>query len=583
MRKSAIASVIILLVAGAVSAQTIVQSRGVDARVDYPSLLDYGPWDDRNYDLNQEDLALLGENELELDVQVPLFFRVELRRQFGNLLTTGPVQYPRSSLPRFLIGYGGYLIDGVLYRGAQQVGDRIVVDTSLPWMLEEEFIEARIKSLATDVRVTNPNGGAESAVAINPVDPDIVISGSNGPSSGQQMQYSTDGGESWIVAGALPLGDTCCDPTVAWSSDGSKAYAATLGWNDARNFIYRSADGGQTWTDLDTETGADPRREVGSGTDKEYLHVDTHPTSACLDDIYLTWHESNTMKFSRSTDAAHTWTSPLTISSGSAERGIGSDITSDKNGKVFYFWPAFSSQKILVRTSDDCGISFNPTIDVADTEAAFAFPIPSIDEREVFVYVAADVDLTDGPFGGSIYAAWSDSTASTTGTPSANHARIQVAYSRDGGSTWNTSTPHETADANTVDRWHQWLAVGDDGTVHVVYYDTRNDPTRTSVDMYWSNSTDGAVTWSTPEKLTTQISPDIDSSSPFDFQFGDYNGLDVVMDRLIAIFTDNRNEAGGVTDSVDIYAAGRVLDGGTSIFADGFESNDTGAWSSTTP
>ena len=55
------------------------------------------------------------------------------------------------------------------------------------------------------------------------------------------------------------------------------------------------------------------------------------------------------------------------------------------------------------------------------------------------------------------------------------------------------------------------------------------------------------------------------------------------MDRLIAIFTDNRNEAGGTTDSVDIYAAGRVLDGGGSIFADGFETGDSTAWSFTSP
>jgi len=76
MRKSTIASVIILLVACGVSAQTIVQSRGVDARVDYASLLDYGPWDDRNYGLNQDDLAVLGENERELTVRAPLFYRV---------------------------------------------------------------------------------------------------------------------------------------------------------------------------------------------------------------------------------------------------------------------------------------------------------------------------------------------------------------------------------------------------------------------------------------------------------------------------------------------------------------------------
>jgi hypothetical protein len=569
---------LVTVMVGGLSAQTVVQSRGVDARVDYASLLDYGPWDDRNYQLTADDLELLGENEIELSVRAPLFFRVEIRKRFGNLPTTGPIQYPRSTLPRFLTGYGGFLIDGMLYRNAVLVDGRYAVDTTIPWMTEEEFEEYRSKSLTGDVRVTNPTGGAESAVAINPVNPDIVISGSNGPSSGQQMQYSTNGGESWNVAAALPLGDTCCDPTVAWSSDGAKAYAATLGWSSSTNYIYRSADGGQTWTDLDTEPGGDPRREVGSGTDKEYLHVDTHATSSCVDDIYLTWHEGNTLKFSRSTDMAHTWSSPISISSGFSERGIGSDITSDKNGTVYYFWPAFNSKKILVRTSDDCGATFDPTVEVAGTQAAYDFPVPSMNNRNVFVYVAAAADLTSGPFGGSVYASWTDSTAPTSGSASNNHARIQVAYSRDGGTTWNTSTPHETADANSVDRWHQWLAVGPDGTVHAVFYDTRNDPTRTSVDLYWSTSTDGAVTWSTPEKLTSEISPHIGDF----FQFGDYNGLDVVMSELIAVFTDNRNEGGGTSDSVDIYAAGRVLvDSG--IFADDFETGNLGRWSSSLP
>ena len=78
---------------------------------------------------------------------------------------------------------------------------------------------------------------------------------------------------------------------------------------------------------------------------------------------------------------------------------------------------------------------------------------------------------------------------------------------------------HGRADAGTVDRWHPWLAVGEDGTVHVVFYDTRNDPTRTSVDMFWSTSTDGAVTWSTPELLTSEISPSINDG--FDFSILD--------------------------------------------------------------
>jgi hypothetical protein len=110
-----------------------------------------------------------------------------------------------------------------------------------------------------------------------------------------------------------------------------------------------------------------------------------------------------------------------------------------------------------------------------------------------------------------------------------------------------------------------------------VFYDTEGDATRNSVHLNWSVSTDGGVNWSTPAALTTVRSSDIVDS----FEFGDYNGLDVVGNQLIAIFTDNRNEAGGGGESVDVYAAGTFTAGG--IFNDGFESGDATAWSATVP
>jgi hypothetical protein len=564
-----------LLAAGA-QAQVIVQSRGVDSRVDYGSLARFGPWDDRNYGLTLADLSLLADNEAELSEAIPAFYRIYLRRHFPDLMRTGPAQYPRSGLPRFRLEHGGYLVDGQLYRRAVRRNGRfeVILENGVP---EEHFLPGfgpTRGALTGEVRVTSPVGAAESAVAINPVDPEIVIAGSNGPASGQNMHFSTDGGETWSPAPALPLGGTCCDPTVAWSSDGSLAYTATLG---AAVFFYRSADGGQTWTDLTNEPpGGDPRREIGSGfVDKEYLHVDTSPTSPHQDNIYLTWHQGNIMQFARSTDSGHTWATQA-FSSAQDQRGIGSDITTDAAGNVYYIWPAFNSQRIWVRKSTDGGVGFDPPVEVAQTEGSFIFPVPSMEFREVFIYVAADTDRTGGPFHGSIYASWTDSTAATTGNPTTNHARIQVAYSRNGGATWNLSTPHETVDQNTVDRWHQWLSVGPDGTVHVIFYDTRRDPTRSSVDLFWSRSTDGAVTWSTPERLTSEISPNIADG----FEFGDYNGLDVVLGRLIAVFTDNRSEGGGGGDSVDVYAAGREL---SEIFTDGFESGDTSAWSRAVP
>jgi hypothetical protein len=191
-----------------------------------------------------------------------------------------------------------------------------------------------------------------------------------------------------------------------------------------------------------------------------------------------------------------------------------------------------------------------------------------MDSREVFIYTSVDMDLTGGAFNNRLYAAWTDSAGPQTNNPLNNHARIQVAYSDDGGDSWIITTPHETTDAMQVDRWHQWLKVDKNGVVHVVFYDTRQFANRAGVDMYHSFSTDGAQTWSIPNRLTTESSPAANG-----FQFGDYNGMDFGSDgNGIAIFADNRAE-GGPNPDMDVYAAPITATntGPNAIFANGFE------------
>jgi hypothetical protein len=535
------------------AAQPIRQDKGVDARVDYAALTRIGPWDDRNYALTREDLALLAPNEHEQRDPVPAFFRVAMRKANPKLRREGTAQYPRSALQIFQLKYGGYLIDGKLYRGATYRDGAFQVAQE-DGIEEAEFAQ---RALTGEVRVTSPVGAAESAVKINHVNPARVIAGSNGPGGGQVMHHSADGGTTWAQAAALPLGGTCCDPTVDWSFDGSKAYTATLGncgFAGCGVWFYRSGDNGATWTDL----GADPRRELSNAnSDKEYLHVDKFGTSPHRDNLYLTWHDNNVLRFARSTDFGQTWSAPVSVSNGANELGIGSDIATDKNGNVYYVWPAFNSRRILVRKSTDGGATFQAVRQVATTNASFIFPIPSMETRQAFVYVAADVDTTNGAFANRIYTAWTDSTAATTGTPANNHARIQVAFSSDGGATWTVRTPHPTADLNAVDRFHPWLSVGSDGTVYVVYYDTRHSVNRTGVDFYFSQSTDGGNSWSAPARLTGVTSPNLTDG----FEWGDYNGLDVVASQFLSVFTDNRNEGGGAGNSPDVYAAAANISG----------------------
>ena len=388
---------------GAVEAQIIDHERGRDQSVDYGTLTRFGPWDDRNYKLTAGDLALLSPDEHEQRIAVPAFFRVELRRRNPQMRRTGPGQYPRSSTRRFFNLYGGYLVDGRFHLGARREGSEFLVDLDRP--RSPLAAPDGDPLVTTDVRVTSPNGAETSAVAIHPTSSDLVIAGSNGPLAGQQMHYSSDGGETWFQAAALPLGSTCCNPSVGFSSDGSKAYATTVsnGLGASGVWFYRSGDNGQTWSDL----GADPRRELGGvGFDREYLHVDTHAGSPYLDRLYLAWHENNVMKVGHSPSLGSTWSTPISVSSGDDQLGSGGDVTTDATGVVYYFWAAFNSGKIWLAQSHDGGAMFAPASEVTSTLGSFSFPIPSQETHEAFIYVTAGADLSSGPYAGSVYAAW---------------------------------------------------------------------------------------------------------------------------------------------------------------------------------
>jgi len=469
------------------------------------------PWDDRNLDITSDELFLLPSKDSDDKQDIPLFYRIILRGKLKNLRTHGPCQYPRSALETFRRDFGGQLLFGERTQRPGEPGPEFAIDHEGP--INNALI-----------------GAAESAVSINPVNTQLVIAGLNSPNGGQEMFYSSDGSATWHSAGILP--GSCCDPTVAWSPDGTIAYTSTI---DPGIPLYRSTDNGQTWTGPITVSSE-------GGVDKEYIHVDHAPSSPHKGNVYVTWHSGNVMKFARSTDNGLHFSPELTFT---GSTGIGSDICSDADGKIFYFWPDFMTKTVIVAISSDGGASFGAPQVVAHTQVDYDYPIPAMDQRNAFLYLSCDVDLTDSPYHNRVYACWNDTlTDDDDNNASANHSRITFAYSSDGGSTWNFSTPHTTADMDKNDRFHPWFEVDNNGTIHVVYYDTRNDPSRRKTDFYYASSTDGGETWSTEERITSTQSNYI---SDF-FQWGDYNGMSAVLDSVIPIWTDNRT-------SVNVYTA----------------------------
>ncbi|MGB0133102.1 proprotein convertase P-domain-containing protein [Dokdonella sp.] len=514
-----------------IDSATIVQAQGVDQSVDYASLRRFGPWDDRNYALTQADIAVLPADD-EYRHGVPAFFKIEKRREMAAEGYPIEDHYPRELDKDFLIRYGGLLQDGVLHR--RGLGVYYHPDPANPPPPLMYTSDPIVKALAVPVNgeTAMAIGNNETSIKYNPIDPMIVIAGSNG-SGGQSQNYSTDGGVTWFSAGVLP--STCCDPAMEWSADGTVAYAATLpNSGGLRAGLFRSTDFGQTWGSVIL---------VSSGSsDKEWIHVDTSPTSPYLENVYLTWHQGNVMFFSRSTDKGLTWSTPISFSS--APRGIGSDITTDSAGNIYYIWPSSqaATANIYMVKSTDGGLTFGAPVIVQPLFDTFDFPIPSMESRRAFIYIAAEADRTGGPNDGRIYAAYTALHPSSGGTTATNHAWVQIAYSDDGGATWGlTTTPHSEADIATVDRYHPWLELDASGALHLGFYDTRNSPGRTGVDFYYNYSIDGGTTWVDETRVSATTSINITNGQ----EWGDYNGITAGPVETAMSWTDNRPGGGG--------------------------------------
>lgn len=535
--KKLLLSALLASSASMVSAE-IRQELGVDPRVDYRALEALGPWDDRNYQLTKEDLEVLPENDHYLH-NVPLFFKIEKRRMEPNI----DKFYPRSTLQHFQMDHGGLIVDGIWYKDGLGVnnqpdpakaGDEVAKGNGYGKVGGVEIKGVVVSPLAESPLEEGVSGN-EVTVECNPTNGLLCVAGSNA-AGGQRMYYSQDGGLTWTFS-QINENSSCCDPTMDYSADGSIVYQGDLRRAGGIGVRWsRSLDQGVTW---------EPMQDITTtGSDKEWIHVDRSATSPHVDNIYMTWHDGNVMQFARSTDMGLSFSTPLSFTA--EERGIGSDIATDSAGTVYYVYPGLAGGGIRLLRSTDGGATFGASSQIAPLNGIFDFPVPSMESREVFIYVSVDVDSND-----NIYVAFTDeaddSAGNGGGSAANNRAVIKIAKSTDGGDTWSLITaPHandgELASGNPIDRYHPWISIGENDALHVGFYDTRNSTNRTGVDFYYNVSLDGGMTW-LPEgeqRYSTETSANINNGQ----EWGDYNGISVVLDRLVMSWTDNRPSIG---------------------------------------
>jgi hypothetical protein len=423
---------------------------------------------------------------------------------------------------------------------------------------------------APQIGVVYRNSESEPYIAVNPLEPDNMIAAwhqdrwSTGGAQGLGAAYSFDGGVTWTMvnipftrcSGALPrsVGDfeRASDPWVSFSPDGTAHYMALV-FNDtiSKNGMISatSHDGGVTWSDpvpIKISPAKDPVF-ASLFHDKNTLTADPFDPNL----VYATWTlfrlGSTTLLFSRSTDGGKTWDVTRPINNWEkikpAEMVVfrqGAQIVVLPDGTLVnaFFrlifnqrtWQVTLDQAIF--RSEDQGRHWEKM----DTQVSDLFTAVAVDpELGVPVRDAGEIpDIAVNKQTGDLYITWQDTRYNTEG-----RVGVVVSRSTDGGSTW--SEPINVNQNPSVQSFLPAVAVSDDGTVGVLFYDFRYDvlgDAPLSADVHLAHF-DPDLTFRDEVRLTT---------NSFDFRQmlitgsrgyfpGDYVGLDSAGNDFVAAFT----------------------------------------------
>ncbi|HUP29906.1 MAG TPA: sialidase family protein [Usitatibacter sp.] len=405
------------------------------------------------------------------------------------------------------------------------------------------------------------NAEVEPHFAIDPGNADHWVGAwqqdrwSNGSARGVRVAATFDAGASWVLTtpafGACAGGEfqRVTDPWIAFAADGT-VYAIALGTTGgtftqgSTNAIVvaRSTDGGRTWSAPVTLIRDGP----GFFNDKETLTAD--PADARF--LYAAWDRlqqgaGGPAYFARTTDGGATWEPARAIfDPGHAAQTIGNLVRVLPNGtlvNVFLQIDGSEEQPISSRLR---------LVRSTDRGATWSGPVDIHEQHSLGTRdPATGTPVRDGAIvpqmavggDGTLHLVWQD--ARFTGV------RDAIAYSRstDGGLTW--SAPRRVNGEPAVPAFTPQVHVRADGTVGVTYFDLRSDnadATTLFADYWLARSTDG-VTWQ-ETRVTAAFNLNTAPQAGGQYFLGDYMGLASAGDAFVPFYTRTTGDLANRTD-----------------------------------
>jgi hypothetical protein len=317
--------------------------------------------------------------------------------------------------------------------------------------------------------------------------------------------YTSNGGTTWTFPGVLENGVFRSDPVLGSDDTGRFLYLSLL--ESFFTTMWRSLDGGHTFTNIGPATGGD----------KQWFVVD-NTGSIGHGFQYQFWDYASPYapkEFSRSTDGGFTWMDPIDIPH-SPQWGT-PDV--DSNGTLFFggvtpslnqFWciRSINAKNGAVTPSFDQStvVNLGGVIDYFDT----------INPEGLIGQVFLAVDRSGASTNNNVYM-----LASVQPTGFNNGSDVMFARSTDGGASFSAPV-RVNDDPVNHNKWHWFgtMAVAPNGRIDSVWLDTRNAVNNTDSQLFYSFSNDGGNTWSSNVAVSNSFNPFL--GYPNQNKLGDY-------------------------------------------------------------
>lgn len=378
------------------------------------------------------------------------------------------------------------------------------------------------QSSYTNIQISGTGGPNEPSICVNPKNTNQIVAGANT----DKVYRSSDGGLTWtssILSGTYTVWG---DPCIITDTLGNFYYFHLV--NGAsfidRMGVNKSTNAGATWN-AGTYWQFNPPKQQ----DKEWAITDwTHGPRGNW--MYVAWTEfdhygtsnpndSSRILFARSTDQGATFTGIKKLSRYSGNC-VDEDYTVEgsvpavgPNGEVYVAW----SGPLGV---NNFKIFFDKSTDGGSTW--LENDIVAGTQRGGWDYVVAGIYRSNGlpitlcDISNSPYRG----TIYVNYTDSAGPADhdVMLIKSTDGGNTWS-SPIRINDDPAGKEQFFTWMTIDQvTGYLYCVFYDRRNY-TNTQTDVYMARSTNGGVTWVNERLSSTPFTP---ASNIF---FGDYTNI----------------------------------------------------------